>query len=239
MITSIDYDKRIIAGGLQHLIDSYYAPVDAVMRKRVRIVMELLQAKPGEKILDIGCGPGTFAYHCARNNSFSTGIDYSRESIKAAKELCRQFVAENNTEFVIADACRLPFKDACFDKAVCADFIEHITYEQKEASLDEASRVLKMQGMMVILTPNGIREKIGNWYWRMRRLIFGDKVPATDLHFGLTTKNEFEKLCEKHGLAYKLYYRDITRGYIAKIPYFRRFLALNLLWVVRKENKRL
>ena len=236
MITSKDYDRRIISEGLQHQIDNYYTPVEASMEKRIELVLSALRPKSAEKVLDIGCGVGTFAFHCAKAGSFAIGVDYSFESIKAAKELCVRFSAGQNTSFVIADACNLPFKEAFFNKVVAADFIEHITLRQKETVVKEIYRVLKPQGEAVIFTPNGIREKIGDMYWRVRRITFGDKVPKTELHFGLTNRREFEKICRRNKLKFKLYYKDITRGYLARLPLLRGLLALNLLWVLKKKD---
>ena len=239
MITSKDYDKRIISGGLQHQIDNYYAPIEPPMKKRIEVVMSVLQPKPGENILDIGCGSGTFVFHCAKAGSFAIGLDYSFESIKAAKELCSRFGVGQNTGFVIADACNLPFKEVFFDKVVAADFIEHITFRQKEAVVEEVLRVLKPQGEAVIFTPNGTREKIGELYWKIRNIMFGDKLPKTELHFGLTNRKEFEKICGRNKFKFKLYYKDITRPYLAKIPFLRGLLALNLLWVLKLDSRRL
>ena len=89
---------------------------------------------------------------------------------------------------------------------------------------------------MVVFTPNGTREKIGELYWRLRNVLFNDKVPHTDLHFGLTTKREFEALLKDQGLNFNLRYRDAARPYLAYIPLVRSFLALNLLWVIKKDD---
>lgn len=236
MITSRDYDVRIIAQGLQHQIDNYYMPKETSMKKRIEIVMDALQLKPGEKILDMGCGVGTFAFHCAKMDGFTVGIDYSLESIKAARLLCGKFGVNQNTNFLVGDACNLPFKANYFDKIVGADFIEHITCGQKELMLREICRILKPEGKVVIFTPNGVREKIGEWYWKIRHIFFRDTIPKTDLHFGLTNKREFEKMCEIRGLVCKLVYKDITRGYLAKIPILRNLLSLNLLWVIGRKD---
>jgi len=235
-ITSKDYDDRIVKQGLQFQIDNYYEPKNASMRRRLRAVIEVISPKPGERTLDIGCGAGTFAYQCAASDALSVGIDYSFESIKTATALCARYGVGDNTMFVVADGTAIPFKSFYFDKVVAADFIEHISDEDKDKMLWEIKRVLKSEGIAVIFTPNKIREKIGGMYWKIRHALFGDKVPTTKLHFGLITKNGFEKLCRKRGLIFRLFYEDITRPYLAKLPFIRRFLALNLLWVVKKEK---
>ncbi|MDP2753469.1 MAG: class I SAM-dependent methyltransferase, partial [Nitrospirota bacterium] len=187
-----------------------------------------------EKILDIGCGVGTFAFHAAKAGAITAGIDYSVEFIRIAKILAKRYGISDKTKFVIGNAAILPFRDSSFDKIVSADFIEHITFEEKYALCAEIYRVLKPNGICVIFTPNGIREKIGDIYWHIRHLLFRDKVPTTELHFGLTHKYEFEKILKKNKLNFKLIYIDITRPYLAKLPLFKTFLSLNLLWIIKK-----
>ena len=237
-ITSKVYDDRIVEQGLQFQIDWYYEPKDSSMRRRVKTIMDAISPKPGELILDIGCGVGTFAYRCASAGVLSVGIDYSIESIKAARALCARYDVGKNTRFVVANGKAMPFKDLYFDKIVAADFIEHITDEEKRKMLGEIKRLLKPEGIAVIFTPNGTREKISNIYWKIQHAFFGKRIPVTDLHFGLTAKAVFERLCRKCALAFRLSYEDTTRPYLAKLPFIRRFLALNLLWVLKKGEIR-
>ena len=237
-ITSKSYDDRIIEQGLQFQVDRYYEPKDVSMTRRVKAIVEAIGPKPGERILDIGCGVGTFAHRCAWAGALSVGIDYSIESIKAARTLCARYGVGKNARFVVGDGKAAPFENLYFDKIVAADFIEHISDEDKGRVLEEIKHLLKSGGIAVIFTPNGIREKIGGIYWKIRHALFRERIPATELHFGLTTKADFEKLCRKRGLAFRLSYEDTTRPYLAKLPFVRRFLALNLLWVLKKDEIR-
>ena len=234
-ITSRDYDERVIAEGLDFLAAAYYQPKDASALRRIEIVAAAIDAKPSERVLDIGCGVGTFAYRCARAGAFSVGVDYSVESVKAARTLSFKYGTNGRSGFIAAEAGSLPLKGSYFDKVVSADFIEHITDADKERMLTEVRRVLKPGGEAVIFTPNGARENIGWVYRRVRHLITGEKIPSTDLHFGLTTRRRFEGLCKKLGFSYRLYYHDITRPYLARIPLLCRLLALNLLWVIKSD----
>jgi len=237
-ITSKDYqkiyDKHIIDQGIEFQIDKYYEPKEIPMRKRIDIVLETLKPQINEKILDIGCGVGTFAFHAAKAGAITTGIDYSVESIRIAKILAKRYGISDKTKFVIGNAAILPFRDSSFDKIVSADFIEHITFEEKYALCAEIYRVLKPNGICVIFTPNGIREKIGDIYWHIRHLLLRDKIPVSELHFGLTHKFEFENILRDNKLQFRLFYSDITRPYLARVPFLKVFLSLNLLWIINK-----
>jgi ubiquinone/menaquinone biosynthesis C-methylase UbiE len=200
--------------------------------KRITTVLQYLQPHSGERILDVGCGVGTFAFHAAKAGAITTGIDYSSESINAARTLTERFGLKDSTAFVVGSALALPFADASFDKIVSADFIEHITHDEKRQLLKELFRVLKPGGRIVIFTPNGIREAIGTFYWTVRSRLFGDKVPFNELHYGLITRTGFEELLRCHAAGFKLHYIDTMRPFLAQIPFFKRFLSLDLLWVV-------
>jgi len=234
-ITSETYDSHIVLQGPQHQIDAYYEPKEVFDRYRIDLILTYLAPQPGEKILDIGSGVGTFAFHCAKRGAISIGVDYSRESMKMSKVLCGRYALKGRVNFVIGEAMSLPFPGLVFDKIAAVDFIEHITFDEKNKLLSEIRRVLKNGGQAVIFTPNKIREDIGSACWNVRRLLFGTAVPFNKLHYGLITRKDFEKLLKQHGFVFKFHYLDLTRPYLARIPFLNRFLSLNLLWVISDE----
>jgi ubiquinone/menaquinone biosynthesis C-methylase UbiE len=140
----------------------------------------------------------------------------------------RKFRGNAKIHFIAADATWLPFKDALVDIIVAADFIEHIDDIGKERFLNEAARVLSRNGRMIIFTPNKLREFIGH----IVRWFSGGE--GTRLHFGLTTRFAFEKKLKKRGFKYKRLFVDVGRPFLATIPAVREFLALEILWVVKK-----
>jgi len=233
-ITYKDYDYGVLSRNIQSLIDEYYFPNKPYSKRRIKIVLQAIKPRIQEQILDIGCGVGTFAFHCAKQGARTFGIDYSPESIKTANKLCEQFGVSQNTSFLIANGMKLPFKDAYFDKIIAADFIEHITHNEKDMLLQEIYRALKPEGLIIIFTPNAIREKIGELYWKIRNILFRNKIPVSNLHYGLINKSDFANICAKNNFRLKLCYKDITRPFLANIPLLRRSLALNLLFTLKK-----
>jgi cyclopropane fatty-acyl-phospholipid synthase-like methyltransferase len=229
-ITSRTYDEHVVSQGLQFQKDEYYEPKDIQMRARIEAVLHALAPAPGETVLDIGCGVGTFAFHAAKAGATTTGIDYSPESIKAATTLTKSYGLDDRARFIVGSALALPFENASFDKIVSADFIEHITDEEKYAFCREIDRVQKPDGRIVIFTPNLLRERIGDAYWTVRHYLFGDKIPTTDLHYGLISRSGFEKIMKNLGWTYSHQYVDIGRPYLARLPLLRHVLSLNLLW---------
>lgn len=235
VITARDYDERIRMQTLQFQIDAYYEPKTIDQQKRIAIVLSELKPHAGEKILDIGCGVGTFAYHCAKEGAQSVGIDYSQESLATAKELGKHFGLSRNLEYICCDISkRLPFEDRSFDKIAAIDFIEHIDDVQKKMLLLEMARVLTPEGAMVIFTPNALREKLGAIKAKMSSSL-GIYASETRLHYGLTSRFSFEKMLKDENFTFGRKFFDVGRPYLAKIPILNEFLSLNILWVIRKK----
>jgi ubiquinone/menaquinone biosynthesis C-methylase UbiE len=201
--------------------------------------LNALNPKPGETVLDIGCGVGTFVFHSAKAGAKATGIDYSKESINAGQQLTARYKLNGTADFVVGSALQLPFADSSFDKIVSADFIEHITDEEKYAFCAEVRRVLKKDGVAVIFTPNKVREDLGLMLSTIKHYLFGTKIRYNELHYGLITKWKFNKILRNCGFEYKFALYDIDRPYLARIPALNSLLADNMLWILTKMQDKL
>ena len=85
-----------------------YARVGAFVAELGRAALDLLDPKPGERILDVGCGDGVLTKRIAERGAQVTGIDASLEMIHAAHE--------NGVDALVVDAADMHF-DAEFDAA--------------------------------------------------------------------------------------------------------------------------
>jgi len=233
-VTPKDYDERIRMQTLDFQIDTYYCPKDKQDRRRIACILDALKPLPGERILDVGCGVGTFAYHCAKRGARTVGVDYSAASIETAVRLTASFGLSGKAQFVCRDATQpLAYVDGYFDKIVAADFIEHIDDEQKKRALAEMARLVKPGGIIVIFTPNAVREAIGSLKASLLRL-WGASVPDTRLHYGLTNRFAFEKMIRAAGCTFTRRFVDVGRPYLAAVPLVNECLSLEILWVMRK-----
>ena len=106
---------------------------------------EILDKHARGKILDAGCGIGKHM-GAIKNFNEKYGIDPSELAIEKAK---RSFPDCN---FIVGSAYDLPHKENFFDLVYSIDTIEHLEYPQK--MLAEAKRVLRMDGILIIQTPN-------------------------------------------------------------------------------------
>jgi len=103
-------------------------------------------------VLDLGCGMGTFTIEAARAGAHAIGVDPMPAALAAARRVAE---AANvvGARFVRADAAHLPIADRCTDIALAADFTEHLDNDTLARVLDEARRVLRSGGTLVIYTP--------------------------------------------------------------------------------------
>ncbi len=235
-VSAKDYDERIQLQSEQFQINSYYQPNDLALKARVELILGYLNPQKGDRILDVGCGVGTFVFHCAKSGAYCEGVDYSQESLDMAKRLVSRFGLGECVNFRCCDVSQgLPFADGVFNKIVAADFIEHLSEAQKLKLLSEVYRLLSPGGKAVIFTPNLLREWLGAFKSKLGGAL-GGVVLETRLHFGLIDRFRFEKMLKNNGFKFNRVFLDVNRPYLAKIPFFKEVLSLNLLWVIEKKK---
>ncbi|MDN4073502.1 class I SAM-dependent methyltransferase [Fictibacillus terranigra] len=119
-------------------------------------VHDQLKEKTGswkdKKVLDVGCGTGRLLLRGADEATQLTGVDLSSEMIKASAQ---NFFFHNRSEkgeFVVGDACDLPFTDDRFDVALstCVMFL----LPEPDKGIQEMIRVLGNGGVLGMLNPS-------------------------------------------------------------------------------------
>lgn len=105
-------------------------------------------------ILDLGCGDGTLTAVFRDYADRVVGIELYFEACVEAGRRGLDIVRGN------ADGPHLPFRDGAFDAVVAGEILEHVL--DPDALLDEAARVLRPGGRLVLTTPN-----LACWYNRL------------------------------------------------------------------------
>ena len=101
----------------------------------------------GERVLDIGCGPGNNAtIHAARTGAKVTGLDLTPELLDAGRENAAEAGVE--IEWIEGDAEQLPFEDESFDVVISTVGIMFAPDHRRAAR--EAARVLRPGGRLAI-----------------------------------------------------------------------------------------
>jgi len=103
--------------------------------------------KPGMRVLDFGCGPGTLSVGLAKaiEPGEMHGIDVEASQIEIAQNAA-EAGGHMNATFHVGNAAELPFEDGYFDVAHCHTVLMHIPDTQ--AVLAEVKRVLKPGGII-------------------------------------------------------------------------------------------
>lgn len=123
---------------------------DMALKRRARYIVEHLDPKNGDRILDIGCGNG---YYLSLLNRLGiklelVGIDIDVRALKDANK----FIGDKKVKLILADAGKIPFKKDSFDKVIMSEVVEHV--KDDSAVLKEAARVLKKGGILTLTTCN-------------------------------------------------------------------------------------
>ena len=102
----------------------------------------LPHVRPGVRLLDVGCGPGTITADFARRlrSGNVVGVDASAEIVTAARR------DHPNVVFAVADVYHLPFHDASWDIVHAHQLLQHVA--DPVAALREMRRVVKPGGIV-------------------------------------------------------------------------------------------
>lgn len=127
--------------GVQTLDEAQEAKLDLVCRK--------IGLKPGQKVLDIGCGWGSFAKFAAEKYGVEVvGVTVSKEQVDLARELCR------GLPVVIKLQDYRDIKET-FDHVVSLGMIEHVGYKNFRDYFKVVHRCLKDEGLFLLHTIGG------------------------------------------------------------------------------------
>ncbi len=187
-----------------------------------REVMDGLEPRAGELLLDIGCGAGMMlnTMHIVYGTR-GVGIDISPVALRAAAA-CNPC----GNLYLLADALALPFRDCVFDLACSFDAVEHVP--DPGVFVAEMARVVRPGGRMLIYTPS--RRSRWPWHWWQQVLTGGkqgrDVLAGHDPERFLAP-DELEGLMRENGLAwvktvsfhtlYTLIFDEIYPGFIHRL----------------------
>lgn len=112
----------------------------------------------GKVVLDIASGSGYGTSELAKSAEKVIGVDLNKEAIKYAK---KNYGAKN-VDFINGKATEIPLKSNSVDVVVSFETIEHINDYQK--FMQEITRVLKQDGLLILSTPNDVEFPEGNHF---------------------------------------------------------------------------
>jgi 2-polyprenyl-3-methyl-5-hydroxy-6-metoxy-1,4-benzoquinol methylase len=131
--------RRAVAG-----TDTVQA-LDLSFRLRAEAALAAFDCGPGARVLDVGCGVGSFSGLLAASHRV-TCVDVSEENIESVRR------RHPDMEAVQADTTALPFAASSFDAAVFMEVLEHV--EDDRGALAELGRVVRADGLLILTVPN-------------------------------------------------------------------------------------
>jgi arsenite methyltransferase len=124
-------------------LEALYRTTDAVRRRG--LVRAALAARPGERVLDVGCGPGFTSAELLTEvgpDGAVVAVDSSPQMLGLAAGRCA------GAELLEGEATALPVADASVDAAICVQVLEYVP--DVAARLAELLRVLRPGGRVVL-----------------------------------------------------------------------------------------
>ncbi len=115
-------------------------------------IIRTLAPKPGQTLLDAGCGYAFHAVRLARSGLQVTGVDFSEVALRQSAATIERAGLSERIRVKSGDLLDLPFLDGTFDYVHCWGVLMHVP--QMEAALNELIRVLKPSGKLVLMENN-------------------------------------------------------------------------------------
>ena len=190
-----------------------------VWRKNVRG-----HAESGMKVLEVGCGPGSFAEDIVGVDL--TCLDPSPEMLKVAKrrvDLARKTRGESPADYVQAIAESIPLPDNSYDRVFC--LFSFRDFQDKEKGLGEILRVLKPGGRYLCLEFSKIQNSNIDFFYKkysklipiIGKFVVGEKEPYEYLVKSIEQFINQEELVElmKNNNFEKCSYRNFSNGVVS------------------------
>ena len=167
---------------------------------KLTAVRKWLDALPsGTRVLDAGCGEGVLVDEYGERLAIE-GVDAHYSSDRVAHGSLTQ----------------LPYADAAFDRALCLDVLEHLTFDEQPQALFELHRVLRPGGELLVSVPNLAHLQSRVHFLLRGRLI---RTASEAKHPGDRPAGDYVALAERAGFVL-----TSRRGIFPTIPVLTRLI---------------
>ncbi|HEX6521593.1 MAG TPA: methyltransferase domain-containing protein [Streptosporangiaceae bacterium] len=125
---------------------------------------ERFPIRPGNRVLDMGCGGGRHAFEVYRRGGRVVAFDLDPSELQPVRGMFGAMVtageagAGSGADAISGDATEMPFGDNAFDRVIAAEVLEHVLDDQR--AMSELARVLRPGGLAAITVPAFFPERI-------------------------------------------------------------------------------
>jgi ubiquinone/menaquinone biosynthesis C-methylase UbiE len=154
----------------EHLFpDVIYPDAEFLFRRMNEATLKSASPRPGELILDIGCGRGIDGARLAKRGAIVIGLEPSLVMLNHA----RKYISENGAYISLIRGIgeNLPFQAESTDKVVCKGALDH--FPQPAVVMEQMATVLKPGGKAIIAIANfnSLGFRLGKVVWRLRKML--------------------------------------------------------------------
>ncbi|MDO8446621.1 MAG: cyclopropane fatty acyl phospholipid synthase [Deltaproteobacteria bacterium] len=158
--------------------------LDEAQEAKLELVCRKLNLKEGQKVLDVGCGWGSFAKYAAGKYRVSlTGITVSKEQAELGRELCKGLPVKIHLQ---------DYRDlnGQFDHIVSLGMFEHVGYKNYRTYMKIVNRCLKDNGLFLLHTIGGNESVVTTDPW-IDKYIFPDSMLPSIKQISASVENLF------------------------------------------------
>lgn len=146
--------------------------LDQAQEAKLDLVCRKINLQPGQTVLDIGCGWGSFAYWAAKHyGAHVTGVTIAQEQVTLAMQKC----AGLPVEIKLQDYRHVT---GTFDHVISLGMFEHVGYKNYRTFMELISRVLKDDGFFLLHTIGGNKTEYTGDAWIDKYIFPGGMLPS-------------------------------------------------------------
>lgn len=146
--------------------------LDEAQEAKLDLVCRKIGARPGMKILELGCGWGSFAKYAAEKYGVSVlGVTVSKEQVALGMELCKGLPVELRLQ----DYREV---EGTFDAVISIGVMEHVGYKNYRAYMQVVDRCLKPDGIGFVHTIGGNKDIIRGDPWTNKYIFPNGMLPS-------------------------------------------------------------
>ncbi len=188
--------------------------LDQAQVAKLDLICRKVGLKPGMKILDIGCGWGSFAKYAAENYKVKVvGITISKEQAKLARELCKGL----GVEIRLKDYRDLVKQNEKFDAIISIGMFEHVGSKNYRTFMKVADKCLKDDGLFLLHTIGGNLSKNVTDPWITKYIFPNGQIPSAsqivDSYEGLFIMEDWHNFGKDYDKTLMAWYNNFNKNW--------------------------